>query len=257
MKKTLSIAAISIILVLLLASCVGIADQEPQYGVAPTEEQLVAELATVKQDRDSLSSQLKEAEAKNTVLQSGLDEAEAKITVMQSELDEWNMQSEQYAKYKKLSDLEIFAQMEANKTNADKDRIAREELLAEENAKKEAKEAEEKAAKEKEEKKGYDTGITYSNLARTPDEYEGKKVKFKGKVIQVLQADGEVDIRLAVNSDYDEILLAYYPPSLVSSRVLEDDIITIYGVSKGLYTYESTMGGHITVPFVSIDRIDQ
>ena len=253
MRKTISIAAISIILVLLLASCGGNAGTTQGYSVSPTQDQIVAELASVKQERDSLSSQLKEAESKAALV----PDMESKITLMQSELDEWNKLSAQYAKYELLSNSEIVAQTEENNTKAEKERIARKNLLAEENAKKEAEEEAEKEARAAEAKKGYDTGITYSNLARTPDEYEGKKVKFKGKVIQVLQGDGEVDIRLAVNSDYDKILLAYYPPSLVSSRILEDDVITIYGVSKGLYTYESTMGGPITIPIVSIDKVDQ
>jgi hypothetical protein len=34
----------------------------------------------------------------------------------------------------------------------------------------------------------------------------------------------------------------------VSSRVLENDIITVMGVSAGLISYESTMGGTITIP---------
>ena len=126
---------------------------------------------------------------------------------------------------------------------------------------KEAKEAETAAAaaaaKDEEEKVGYDTGITYDQLARTPDDYNGQKVKFSGKVLQVTDNTDEIDIRLAVNGDYDTVILCGYDPSIVSSRVLEDDEITIYGVSYGLYTYESTMGANITVPLVYIDKIDQ
>ena len=105
--------------------------------------------------------------------------------------------------------------------------------------------------------KGYETGITYDNLARTPDDYQGKKVKFYGKVLQVLEGDGEIQIRLAVNDDYDTVLFGSYDSTIVSSRVLEDDEITIYGTSVGLISYDSTMGGKITIPAVLIDKIDQ
>ena len=44
---------------------------------------------------------------------------------------------------------------------------------------------------------------------------------------------------------------------IVSSRVLEDDHITIYGTSASTITYKSTMGGNITVPAVIIEKIDQ
>ncbi len=116
---------------------------------------------------------------------------------------------------------------------------------------------EEAAAKAAEEAKGYETGITYDQLARTPDEYEGKKVKFSGKVVQVMESDDSVTIRLAVNDNYDTILYGQYSSSIVSSRVLEDDHITVYGTSVGTISYQSTMGGTITIPGVYIEKIDQ
>lgn len=114
-----------------------------------------------------------------------------------------------------------------------------------------------KAAKAAEEARGYETGITYDQLARTPDDFKGKKVKFYGKVVQVIEGSGSVQIRLAVDDNYDAILLGEYSSSTVSSRVLEDDYITIYGTSVGTISYKSTMGGTITIPGVYIDKIDQ
>lgn len=119
------------------------------------------------------------------------------------------------------------------------------------------KKAEEDAAKQKaaEEAKGYETGITYDQLARDPDSYETKKVKFYGRVVQVMEGDTSNQIRLAVNDDYDTILYGEYPKSLTSQRVLEDDMITISGTSEGLLTYSSTMGGDITIPSVMIEKV--
>lgn len=141
-----------------------------------------------------------------------------------------------------------------------KDKIGSLEAEAKEAAEK--KKAEEEAAaaakkkQEEEEARGYDTGITYDQLARTPDDYELKKVKFYGRVIQVLEGDGVTQIRLAVDDNYDTVLYGEYNSSIVSSRVLEDDFITISGISMGLLSYESTMGGTITIPSISIDKID-
>jgi predicted RNase H-like nuclease (RuvC/YqgF family) len=143
-------------------------------------------------------------------------------------------------------------------------KAAEEKRLAEEKAKQEAEtaakakaDAEAKAAAEAEAKKGYDTGITYSQLARTPDDFIGQKVKFHGKVVQVIEGDGTTQIRFAVNQDYDTILFAQFSSSVVTSRVLEDDVITIMGLSTGLITYDSTMGGKISIPGVAIDKIEQ
>lgn len=113
------------------------------------------------------------------------------------------------------------------------------------------------AAKAAEEAKGYETGITYDQLARTPDDFIGKKVKFYGKVVQVIEGKGKTQIRLAVNDNYDTVLFCEYPSDIVSSRVLEDDHITVYGGSMGTISYQSTMGGTITIPSVYVLKIDQ
>ncbi|HFK2995541.1 glycosylating toxin anti-sigma factor TcdC [Clostridioides difficile] len=120
----------------------------------------------------------------------------------------------------------------------------------------EAKKAEEQRKKEEEEKKGYDTGITYDQLSRTPDDYKYKKVKFEGKVIQVIEDGDEVQIRLAVSGNYDKVVLCSYKKSITPSRVLEDDYITIRGISAGTITYESTMGGNITIPGIAVEKIN-
>jgi len=190
-------------------------------------------------------------------------------------LSEKEALEKEYADYKaKMEPFEKMTEAEAEearlKAQQEIDRIAAENAAkaeaeaaakAEEEAAAAAKKAEEEAAaaaaKAEEEAKGYETGITYDQLARTPDDYMDKKVKFYGTVVQVMEGDGEVQIRLAVDDDYDTILYGAYDSSIVSSRVLEDDEITIYGVSKGLLTYESTMGGNITIPAVLIEKIDQ
>ena len=139
-------------------------------------------------------------------------------------------------------------------------------LKAEAEAKiKEAEEAEKKHKEEEERKKaeeeakGYETGITYEQLARSPDDYLLQKVKFSGKVLQVMYDDDDdsVQIRLAVNSDYDQVLLCSIDNSSLKTRLLEDDIITIYGYSGGDISYEAVLGNEITIPMVFVDKVDQ
>lgn len=174
--------------------------------------------------------------------------------------------------YKDLSDAQIAEQTAAANLKAKQDeealvakKAAEEKAAAEKAAAEKAaaeKAAAEKAAAEKaaaeaaaaEAAKGYETGITYDQLARTPDSYIGKKVKFKGKVLQVIEGDTVTQIRLAVNSNYDKVLYCTIPKRLTSSmRMLEDDIVTVFGVSAGLLTYQSTMGGQITIPSITVD----
>lgn len=100
-------------------------------------------------------------------------------------------------------------------------------------------------------------GLSYDNLARNPGDYEGKMYKGSGKVLQVLESDSEVDMRVAVDEDYDTVIYLVYDPSIVDSRILEDDYVTFYGESKGLYSYESTMGGTITIPMMYVHKISR
>jgi uncharacterized membrane protein YcgQ (UPF0703/DUF1980 family) len=121
----------------------------------------------------------------------------------------------------------------------------------------EAKKAKEEADAKKaaDEKVAYDTGITYNQLARTPDDYKGKKAKFTGRVIQVMEGDKETDLRIAVDGNSDTVLFVGYDPKITSTRVLENDNVTVKGKSIGIYSYQSTMGGKISIPGMLVDNI--
>lgn len=103
----------------------------------------------------------------------------------------------------------------------------------------------------------YKTGITFDQIARTPDDYEGKKIEFTGKVLQVMEDDDNTEIRLAVDGDYDNVILVDVDSDIMNgSRILEDDLVTISGVSDGTTTYESTSGANITIPAMTAKIIN-
>lgn len=116
--------------------------------------------------------------------------------------------------------------------------------------------AEQEAKKAEEEKASYNTGITYKQLARTPDDYKGKKVKLTGKVLQVMEGGAETDLRVAINGDYDTVLFATYNPSISSVRILEDDNVTVYGIYTGIRNYQTVLGASKSIPGMSIDKIE-
>lgn len=96
----------------------------------------------------------------------------------------------------------------------------------------------------------------YEDVARTPDDWSGQKVAFSGKVLQVIEGSDEIDLRVATDGEYDDVILVGYSPDLLNgTRVLEDDNITVYGTCIGLYTYTSTMGASISIPGVYADQI--
>ncbi|MBP2075888.1 toxin regulator [Oceanobacillus polygoni] len=179
-----------------------------------------------------------------------IDEMDSKIVTLEEKVAEAEPWFDMSEKEQQRKIEEEKAKEEAEKAAAEAEAKKKEE----EEAKKKA-EAEKKA--EEEAKKGYETGITYDQLARTPDDYIGEKIKFSGKVIQVIEGDGSTQIRFAVDDNYDTVLYGEFDSSIVESRILEDDHITIMGLSGGLLSYESTMGGNITIPSVLIEKVEQ
>lgn len=179
--------------------------------------------------------------------------AEGDLKKLQDEFDAYKKRMEPY---EELSLAEAEAKKaEAERIKAEKDaadKAAAEAAAAE----KAAKEAAEKAAKEEEERIGYETGLTYQDIARSPDDHIGKKVKFTGKVVQLIEGEKENELRFAINDNYDQIIYLGYDKTIVSQRVLEDDWLTIYGKSLGTISYQSTMGGTITIPAVYVEKID-
>ena len=100
--------------------------------------------------------------------------------------------------------------------------------------------------------------IAYSDLARNPDEYQGKYVKFTGKVVQTMEGESIGALRVNVTKgkySYDDTVYVLYAIDS-SNRVLEDDIVTFYGYSGGLYSYESVLGATITIPSVYAMYVD-
>ena len=113
------------------------------------------------------------------------------------------------------------------------------------------------AAKKEAAKAEYSADYSYTTLARDPESYEGTKVRFRGKVLQEGDVGDSVRyIRFAVNSDYDAVLFVTYTSDQVSVRILEDDILTIYGTVAGDYSYETVLGATVTLPWVHSDIID-
>ncbi len=108
--------------------------------------------------------------------------------------------------------------------------------------------------------------INYTSLARNPEQYKGNNYTFTGEVIQVMNDKNEVTLRVNVTPKkytysnetyYEDTILVYYKySSSAESRILENDIITIYGQSLGTYTYEAVLGNPITVPSVYAMYID-
>ena len=99
------------------------------------------------------------------------------------------------------------------------------------------------------------TEIDYAELARNPDSYKGEYFTFTGEVIQVLENGSRADLRVNVtpNTVFDTTFYSdtiYVTVTLPESgdRILVQDIITIYGICDGLYTYNAILGTKVSIP---------
>ncbi len=120
-----------------------------------------------------------------------------------------------------------------------------------------AKDTEEDNQKGELDNQGYETELSFDDLSRNPDNHVGRKVKFTGYIIQVIQGDVVTQYRLAIDGDQKKIIYIEIDNSKFSNgRILEEDNVTIYGVSHGLYSYQATSGAQITLPAVLIDQFE-
>lgn len=102
--------------------------------------------------------------------------------------------------------------------------------------------------------------LNYKAMSRDPDTYEGNLYKFDGKVLQVMeqsQTGGttRVTLRVVSRGRYDDVVYVVYYRGAGEARILEDDRVTVYGTSEGLYTYETVMGAEVTIPMILADSV--
>src|SRR5699024_863073 len=143
-------------------------------------------VATLESEIDTKNTKIEE-------LETDLDNKEKQIVDLEEKVEQaepWFEMSKKEQERKKAEEKEQEKNEKKQKKKKEKKIEEEKEKEKKEKAAEEKKAEEERKKKEEKEKKGYDTGITYDQLARTPDDYEGEKVKFSGKVLQVMEGNG-------------------------------------------------------------------
>lgn len=141
---------------------------------------------------------------------------------------------------------------------------AEEKKKAEEEAKKLEEQAEKEAKKQAEQEeqnfKKSCKNYSFEELARNPDKMKGKNVKITGEVIQVMEGMYTNSLRVNMTKNeydwYEDTIYITYVPEDEADKILEDDIITIWGTSAGEYSYTSVMGAAITLPYISAEYLE-
>ena len=99
---------------------------------------------------------------------------------------------------------------------------------------------------------------TYEEIARTPDKYKGELAVFTGEVIQVQETWGTTILRVNITKEGDEYF-SYYTDTVYVDyeftdelKILENDIITMYGELQGEQSYKTVLGQYVTIPSVEV-----
>lgn len=101
----------------------------------------------------------------------------------------------------------------------------------------------------------------YKAVARNPNDYNGKFAKFTGQVVQVEEVWNSDVLRVNVTKgEYgtwsDTIYVDYTPKSDSESRILENDVVTIYGKLDGIKTYTTVLGSNVSIPYLKAEYVD-
>jgi len=110
-----------------------------------------------------------------------------------------------------------------------------------------------------EEIKNKSSRISYDDLMRYNERYVGNIIYYRGQIVQFSENPRGKDIlrlatkKLEYSEDYYEnvIYVNYKGP-----RLLEGDIIDLWGEVKGLKTYPAVLGNSVTIPEINALRVE-
>ncbi len=152
---------------------------------------------------------------------------------------------------------ERVAQEKAEKEEAERKQQEEEQKAREEQEKQEQEQKQQQIEQEKQEFKDSCNTYTYEQLARNPAEMIGTRVKLVGEVIQTMYDGNIIQLRVNItkeNGYYSDTVYVRY--IIEGDRILEDDIITIYGTAMGEVSYTSILGAEITLPYIEAEYVD-
>lgn len=230
--------------------------QDAQETIATQTE----EKEIVQKELDEIKEALQSKEDELIKLAESLDELKKQY---ENDRKEYRAYKERMLPYEELSEAEKQAREAEARMMIRKEVEEQQRKIAE--VEEERRKEMEKRQKEEREKakKDFNTGITYDQIARTPDKYKNEKVKFTGKILQVFEGDSQNEMRLLVHKneyghyDSSQVIYCVYSPKLLDYRLLDGDIVTIYAVAQGLASSQVGGGRTTSIPLVYVRIIER
>lgn len=98
--------------------------------------------------------------------------------------------------------------------------------------------------------------LTYDDIARYPDENNGKSVLYRGKIVQKI---GVSALRVNITQDeyglWSDTVYVDLKGAAKDVRLLEEDIIELLGITNGDHTYRTIFGHLVTIPKITAYEI--
>ena len=112
-----------------------------------------------------------------------------------------------------------------------------------------------------EEFKGKCAVIPYKDIERNPNNYVGQYAVFEGRVVQVAEEGSDVTLRVDTKKGKyglwdDTIYVDYKRHDANESRILEGDMVKMYGIVQGLKTYIAIFGNSVSIPHLEARYIE-
>ena len=98
--------------------------------------------------------------------------------------------------------------------------------------------------------------IPYQSLARAPGNHVGSLVTMRGRVAEVVESYGHLTLRINVTRGQfdqwsDTVYVEHKRQSAAETRILEKDIVAIWGKFEGIKSYTTVLGATVQIPHVN------
>lgn len=242
-KTKLTLELVGVVLALCLIMCLfgscGKVDKVEYKKVVNTNKQLETDNAELSNENNKTNEKL--------------DKTKEELKNIQTKTKEYRTLNEEE---KAVVDAKIQEVKEATKQQKEAEKKALEEEKARVEAEKKAEEerkAQEEQAKREAEAHKYETGLTWEDIAR--EGKYGTLGQFEGKILQVMNGTGFKQYRVAINGDYNQVMLIQVKNGVSTETLLEDDYVYFKGQSLGTVTYKTVLGAEMTVPAFKVEEI--
>ena len=242
-KTKLTLELVGVVLALCLIMCLfgscGKVDKVEYKKVVNTNKQLETDNAELSNENNKTNEKL--------------DKTKEELKNIQTKTKEYRTLNEEE---KAVVDAKIQEVKEATKQQKEAEKKALEEEKARVEAEKKAEEerkAQEEQAKREAEAHKYETGLTWEDIAR--EGKYGTLGQFEGKILQVMNGTGFKQYRVAINGDYNQVMLIQVNNGVSTETLLEDDYVYFKGQSLGTVTYKTVLGAEMTVPAFKVEEI--